>query len=146
MLADALDRAAEDDPDVVVDVATLTGAQVIALGNRHFAVMGDDETRQQVVDAATAAGESAWPMPLPAELRESLRSDVADIANVSRNRVAGMVTAGVFLQSFVGDDQRWAHLDIAGPAFTDKTDGYLTKGGTGVTVRTLVQLTEDLAG
>src|SRR5690606_16930308 len=135
VLADALDRAGEDDPDLIVDVATLTGAQVVALGNRYFAVMGDDESRQRVVDAATAAGESAWPMPLPPELREALSSDVADIANVSKNRLAGMLVAGVFLKTFVADDQPWAHIDIAGPAFSDKVDGYLTKGATGVTVR-----------
>ncbi|MQA06575.1 MAG: leucyl aminopeptidase [Streptosporangiales bacterium] len=146
VLADALGRAQEDDPDLLVDVATLTGAQVVALGNHYFGVMANsDEARQQVVDAATTSGESAWPMPLPDELREALSSDVADLVNSAKERAAGMLIGGKFLQSFVEVEQAWAHLDIAGPAFSDKVSGYLAKGGTGVTVRTMVQLAEDLA-
>ncbi|MQA79346.1 MAG: leucyl aminopeptidase [Streptosporangiales bacterium] len=146
VLADALARAVEDEPDILVDIATLTGAQMVALGHRYFAVLGDDETRAAVVAAADRAGEPAWPMPLPPDGREHLSSDVADIANVARHRHAGMLLAGVFLKAFVPDGQAWVHLDIAGPAFSDKADGYTSKGGTGVTVRTMVELAESLAG
>ncbi|MBO0830035.1 MAG: leucyl aminopeptidase [Streptosporangiales bacterium] len=145
VLADAIGRAVEDKPDVLLDVATLTGAQMVALGSTHYAVMGDDTARAQVVAAADRAGEGAWPMPLPAEVRQKLSSDVADIANVGKNRWAGMILAGVFLNEFVPDGQAWAHLDIAGPAFSEEAAGYTPKGGTGVPVRTLVQLAEDLA-
>ncbi|MGH3095662.1 MAG: leucyl aminopeptidase [Streptosporangiales bacterium] len=146
VLADALGRALEDKPDLLLDVATLTGAQVVALGTRYFAVMArDGAARDRVVDAAGRAGESAWPMPLPPELRKTLDSDVADIANIARNRAAGMLVAGTFLADFVPDTQPWAHLDIAGPAWSDQVDGYTGKGGTGVAVRTFVELADELA-
>ncbi|NCD18482.1 MAG: leucyl aminopeptidase [Actinobacteria bacterium] len=141
VLADALVAAAEDEPDVIADIATLTGAQVVALGNRVSAVMGDEETRSDVVAAADAAGEQFWPMPLPAELADSLKTPMADLANIG-DRNGGMLVAGLFLQRFV-KGRRWAHLDIAGPALnTDKGWGYTPKGGTGVGVRTLVNLLE----
>jgi len=147
ILADAIVRAGEEKPDYVIDVATLTGAQVVALGSYVYAVMGnDDELRDRVLDAAATAGEQAWPMPLPQELRKSLDSEVADIANVGE-RNGGMLTAGVFLKEFVPDGVPWAHLDIAGPSFNQgEAHGYTPKGGTGVPVRTLVQLVEELAG
>lgn len=145
VLADAIGRAAEEKPDVLLDVATLTGAQMVALGATHYAVMGDDETTGKVVEAAGRAGEGAWPMPLPAEVRQKLNSDIADIANVGKDRWAGMLAAGVFLKEFVPAGQAWAHLDIAGPAFSEEASGYTPKGGTGVPVRTLVQLAENLA-
>jgi leucyl aminopeptidase len=141
VLADALVAAAEDDPDLIADIATLTGAQVVALGNRVSAVMGDEETRSDVVAAADAAGEQFWPMPLPTELADSLKTPMADLANIG-DRNGGMLVAGLFLQRFVRG-RRWAHLDIAGPALnTDKAWGYTPKGGTGVGVRTLVNLLE----
>ena len=147
VMADALVRAHEDDPDLIVDVATLTGAQLVALGTRVFAVMAnDDAVREQVVAAATAAGEAAWPMPLPEELRKGLDSSVADIANVAGERWGGMLSAGVFLKEFIADGVAWAHLDIAGPAFNQgQPHGYTPKGGTGVATRTLVRLAESLA-
>jgi leucyl aminopeptidase len=145
VLADAIGRAVEEKPDLLVDVATLTGAQMVALGSTHYAVMGGDDARARVVAAADKAGEGAWPIPLPDEVRQKLGSDVADIANVAANRWAGMIVAGIFLKEFVPDGQAWAHLDIAGPAFSDEAVGYTTKGGTGVPVRTFVQLAEDLA-
>lgn len=146
VLADALGRALEDKPDLLLDVATLTGAQVVALGTRYFAVMArEDAAREQVVEAAGRAGESAWPMPLPPELRKTLDSSIADIANVAGNRNAGMLVAGTFLAEFVPDTQPWAHLDIAGPAWSEQVDGYTGKGGTGVAVRTFVQLAGELA-
>lgn len=141
VLADALVAAAAEDPDVICDIATLTGAQVVALGTRVAAVMGEEETRSDVVAAADAAGEQFWPMPLPAELAESMKTPMADLANIG-DRNGGMLVAGLFLQHFV-QDRRWAHLDIAGPALnTQKAWGYTPLGGTGVGVRTLVNLLE----
>ncbi|WP_046471373.1 leucyl aminopeptidase [Allosalinactinospora lopnorensis] len=144
VMADAIVRAHEDDPDLIVDVATLTGAQLVALGTRVFGVMaGDDETREEVVTAATAAGEASWPMPLPEDLRKGLDSSVADIANVAGERWGGMLTAGLFLKEFVADGMRWAHLDIAGPSFNRGQEfGYTPKGGTGAATRTLVRIAE----
>ena len=140
VMADAIVAAGETKPDVIIDVATLTGAQLVALGSRVYAVMGnDDALRSELVGAAESAGEQAWPMPLPAELRKSLDSDVADIANIGE-RNGGMLTAGLFLQDFVPEGIRWAHLDIAGPAFNNgEPHGYTPKGGTGAAVRTLVE-------
>jgi leucyl aminopeptidase len=147
VMADAIVRAGEDDPDLIIDVATLTGAQLVALGTRTAGVMAnDDDVRDRVVRSAGRAGEAVWPMPLPEELRKGLDSTVADIANVSSERWGGMLTAGVFLKDFVPEGVRWAHLDIAGPAFhRGEPYGYTPKGGTGAAVRTLVQITEDVA-
>ena len=147
VLADALARSAADDPDLLIDVATLTGAQTVALGNRTAGVMASDDTlAAAVADAARRAGEAMWPMPLPDELRKGLDSTVADIANVAADRAAGMLVAAVFLREFVPDGVRWAHLDIAGPAYNEGgAYGYTPKGGTGAAVRTLVQLAADVA-
>ncbi len=147
VLADALARSEQDSPYLVVDVATLTGAQLIALGPRISGVMGsDDEARDGVVDAARRAGEQAWPMPLPDELRKGLDSGVADIANVAGERFGGMLVAGLFLREFVPDGVRWAHVDIAGPAFHEgEPYGYTAKGGTGAATRMLVQVATDVA-
>jgi leucyl aminopeptidase len=147
VLADALARSAEDSPDLLIDVATLTGAQLVALGPRIGGVMGsDDEVVAAVVDAARRAGEQVWPMPLPAELRKGLDSPVADIANVTGERFGGMLVAGLFLKEFVPDGVRWAHVDIAGPAFHEgEPYGYTPKGGTGAAVRMLVQIASDVA-
>jgi len=140
VMADCLAAAAAEKPDYIVDVATLTGAQVVALGSHVYGVMAnDDGLRDQIVAAAGAAGEQAWPMPLPPELRKSLDSDVADIANIG-DRNGGMLTAGLFLKEFVPDSVKCAHLDVAGPAFNNgEPHGYTPKGGTGVPVRTLVE-------
>jgi len=147
VLADALARSAQDSPHLLIDVATLTGAQVIALGRRVAAVMAnDDDVRDSVVRAAGKAGEAIWPMPLPEELRRGLDSKVADLANVAAERDGGMLTAGLFLREFVPDGVRWAHLDIAGPSYNSgEAYGYTPKGGTGMAVRTLVQVAEDVA-
>ena len=149
VLADALVAASEEHPDAIVDVATLTGAQVLALGKRVAAIMSnDDDWRAAVHASAERAGESMWPMPLPADLRSSMDSQVADIANMGE-RMGGMLVAGLFLQEFVGtvaggtDQIPWAHLDIAGPSFNEASPwGYTPKGGTGHPVRTLVALAE----
>lgn len=141
VMADGLVAAVEEKPDLVVDIATLTGAQVVALGHRVSAVMGTDAARAEVVDAAHGAGEQFWPMPLPADLRAGLKSKVADLANIG-DRFGGMLTAGVFLQEFVGTTP-WAHLDVAGPAYNERSAfGYTPVGGTGVGVRTLLRLLE----
>nr|WP_246199166.1 leucyl aminopeptidase [Actinomadura syzygii] len=147
VMADAIVRAGEDSPDLLVDVATLTGAQLVALGTRTAGVMAnDDDVREKVVAAAGRAGEAAWGMPLPAELRKGLDSAVADIANISGERWGGMLVAGTFLKEFVPDGVRWVHLDIAGPAFNKgEPYGYTPKGGTGAAARTLVAIAEDLA-
>ncbi|HWH30166.1 MAG TPA: leucyl aminopeptidase [Mycobacteriales bacterium] len=145
ILADAIVRACEDEPDVLLDAATLTGAQLVALGARTAGVMGnDDALRERVVDAAVRAGESMWPMPLPPELKKGLDSEVADLLNTGP-REGGMLTAGLFLQEFVADGVKWAHLDIAGPAYNPgEAYGYTPHGGTGAAVRTFVQVVEDL--
>jgi leucyl aminopeptidase len=145
ILADAIARASEDEPDVIIDVATLTAAQLIALGSRTGAVMAnDDGLRAAILDAADRAGESLWPMPLPPELRPSLDSGIADLQNLGE-RSGGMLVAGLFLQEFVPAGVRWAHLDIAGPAYNQgDAYGYTPKGGTGAVVRTLVRLVEDI--
>ena len=144
VLADGLVAAVEEKPDVVIDIATLTGAQLIALGNRVSAVMGTDDVRAEVVASAGTSGEQFWPMPLPADLRAGLKSKVADIANIS-DRFGGMLTAGIFLQEFVGQTP-WAHLDVAGPAYNERAaHGYTPVGGTGVGVRTLLTLIEGRA-
>jgi leucyl aminopeptidase len=151
VLADGLSMASEENPDYIVDVATLTGAATIALGNRYAGLMGDEKAIKKVQNAATEAGELVWHMPLPEELRGLLNSDIADIANVKiGNRAGGMLIGGLFLREFVGSEKgkkpAWAHLDIAGPANNDAAAyGHTPKGATGVTVRTLVQLAKDLA-
>jgi leucyl aminopeptidase len=147
VLADALARSGADAPTLLIDVATLTGAQVVALGNRTAGVMASsDALAAQVTDSARRAGEAMWPMPLPEDLRKGLESSVADIANVAADRAGGMLVAGVFLREFVPDGVPWAHLDIAGPAFNDGgAYGYTPKGGTGAAVRTLVQVAQDVA-
>jgi leucyl aminopeptidase len=146
ILADALARACEDSPDVVIDAATLTGAAMVALGNRTSAVMGnDDDLRTRIHEVGERTGERMWPMPMPEELRGSLKSSVADIANIGE-RWGGALSAGIFLREFVADGVKWAHLDIAGPAFNEgEAYGYTPKGGTGVAVRTLVSFVEDVA-
>jgi leucyl aminopeptidase len=146
VLADALVRACADGPDVVLDVATLTGACVVALGQRYCGLMTDDDRlRARIPELATDAGDLFWPLPLPEEMRELLDSTVADIKNVG-DRWGGAMQAATFLHEFVTDDVRWAHVDIAGPAFnTGGAYGRTPRGGTGVAVPTLVRLAEAMA-
>jgi leucyl aminopeptidase len=140
ILADALALAASQDADAIIDLATLTGACVVALGEKVAGVMGNRvEWVDQVRGAADRAGEPVWPLPLPREYRKLLDSEVADLKNVSSGGYGGALTAGLFLESFV-DSATWAHLDIAGPARAASDDGELTKGGTGFGVRTLLEL------
>src|SRR5690606_9402113 len=119
ILADALSLASEAQPDAIVDLATLTGACMVALGDRIAGLMGNhDGWIEQVRAAADAAGEPVWPLPLPEHLRPRLDSDVADLKNVTSNRWGGTLTAGLFLREFVGEGLPWVHLDIAGPGLT----------------------------
>jgi leucyl aminopeptidase len=140
ILADALALAAEGKPDGIVDLATLTGACVVALGEKIAGLFaGDEAFGERVEDAAKRAGESMWPLPLPKEYRKMLDSEVADMKNISHGGYGGALTAGLFLQEFVADVP-WVHLDIAGPARAGADDGYVRRGGTGFGVRTLLEL------
>src|SRR6201996_4151930 len=147
VMADAMARSADDSPDLLIDIATLTGAQLVALGSRVAGVMAnDDELAAGVADASVRSGEPAWAMPLPEELRKGLDSTVADLANVSGDRNGGMLVAGIFLREFVPDGVAWAHLDIAGPSYNETSPyGYTPKGGTGAAVRALVAIAAETA-
>ncbi len=141
VLADALGRAVEREPDAIVDVATLTGHMVLALGDKVTGVLGTDDVVGEVLGAAEAAGEALWHMPIPEEMSERVRSSkIADLAQHDWVRWGGGLFAGAFLREFTGG-LPWAHLDIAGPAFhSGGATGHVTAGGTGVAVATLVEL------
>jgi leucyl aminopeptidase len=144
VLADAIGYARQHDQRRIVDVATLTGAAVVALGNTSAAIMGNDqEMIDRVIQAGEGTGEKFWQLPMFEEYLELIDSDIADLKNTG-GRPAGTITAGYFIREFVGD-LPWVHLDIAGMARTDKERGYIVKGHTGFPVRTLVKLVEDLA-
>lgn len=147
VLGDGICLAGESTPDAIVDIATLTGAQMVALGARVAGIMANDDAfRDTVRDAAQRAGEAAWPMPLPDDLRPQLDSTVADLAHKGE-RWGGMLTAGLFLKQFVGEGLPWAHIDIAGPSFNEGGAwGHTPKGGTGFGVATLLSLAEGYAG
>jgi leucyl aminopeptidase len=146
VMADALVRCGEDKPDIVIDVATLTGAMVLALGHRTAGFFtDDDELAASITDAADSAGEPFWRMPFLTHLRSSLDSQVADLANVGE-RMGGASVAALFLREFAPKGIRWAHLDIAGPAFNESGPyGVVGKGGAGFAVSTLVHLAESMA-
>jgi leucyl aminopeptidase len=139
ILADGLSLAVEEGADALVDIATLTGACMVALGNKYAGLMGN---HQGWIDQVRAAGDRAderlWQLPLPVEYRKLLDSDVADLKNIGGPN-AGALTAGLFLQEFVGA-KPWAHLDIAGPMKADGDEGWVAKGATAFGVRTLVEL------
>ncbi|HET7408150.1 MAG TPA: leucyl aminopeptidase [Mycobacteriales bacterium] len=143
VLADALAYAdAHLDPDVVVDLATLTGAASLGLGKRHAALFtSGEDLADELVEAGAAAGERLWPMPLVEDYRASLDSDIADLRNIADPAAhfsGGAIVAALFLREFTGG-RRWAHLDIAGPARAESDEGDVTKGGTGFGVRTLLR-------
>jgi len=146
VMADGLALASEQKPDLIIDIATLTGAAVAALGHRTAAFLSnDDNLRKDIKDIADAAGEPFWPFPLLEDIRPTMDSTVADLL---QSGPIGVIFAGWFLSEFIGTDKHgqpipWAHLDIAGPAFNDKTAwGYTPKQGTGFGVRTLVGIAE----
>ncbi|MGJ7904864.1 leucyl aminopeptidase [Actinopolyspora sp. H202] len=146
ILADAITRACEDEPEYLIEASTLTGAQLVALGKRTPGVMGSEDFRDRVAELSRATGEAGWAMPLPEELRADLDSKLADIANVTGQRWAGMLVAGRFLSEFVAEDVAWAHIDVAGPAYNSNSPwGYTPKGGTGVPVRTMAAVLADIA-
>jgi leucyl aminopeptidase len=137
ILADALSLAVEDEPDAILDAATLTGACMVALGDRMAGIMGSsDALVERVLAAAEAQGELAWHLPLPEHLRPTIDSDIADLRNIATKPFGGALTAGLFLREFVGDIP-WVHIDLAGPAFSSAPWDETPKGGTGYGVRTL---------
>lgn len=144
VMADALVDAAALNPDLIIDVATLTGAAIVALGTRTAAVLGTESARNEVIGAASITGEAMWPLPFPKELRETLNGRVADLRNIGE-RPGGTLSAGIFLKEFVGENE-WAHIDIAGPAFTTKAYGYNAVGGTGMSMRTVLATLEGYEG
>jgi leucyl aminopeptidase len=144
VLADALEFAARLEPDTMIDLATLTGAVVIALGPLATGVMGNDRPLSDALcEAGRAAGEKLWPLPLYDEYADMLRSPVADMKNTG-DRHGGALTAGLFLREFVRPGIPWAHLDIAGPAFLERDHGYLRRGATGAGVRTILHYLDGL--
>ena len=144
ILSDALCYAAKLGARQMVDVATLTGACIVALGKTCTgAFANNQELADKVIAASKKTGEFTWQMPLCDEYRAHLKSDVADIKNIG-NRYGGAITGAKFLEEFAGDIP-WVHLDIAGPSYSDKEKGHLLKGATGVPVRTLVNLALSLA-
>jgi leucyl aminopeptidase len=150
VLADTLAYVtATECPDVVIDLATLTGAQSVALGKRTAALFTEsDHLAVALSEAATAAGESLWRLPLVEDYRDCLTGQVADLANIAMDRDpgAGAVVAALFLREFTGAARsRWAHLDISGPAWSDSATGELAKGATGWGVRTIVNFLDSLA-
>lgn len=146
VLADAIVRACEDNPDYLIETATLTGAQMVALGDRTPGILGSMDFRDRVAMISQRVGDAGWPMPLPAELGEALKSDVADIKNISGNRWGGMSVAGHYLKNFVAEGVQWVHIDVAGPAYNDGAAyGYTPKRATGSPVRTIIAALEDIA-
>lgn len=147
VLADGLTRAVAAGPDLIVDVATLTGACVVALGNQVTGVMGDPGVVDRVLEASGRSGEQMWPLPIPEEMTEKVRtnSKIADLAQHNSERWGGALYAAAFLREFA-EDVPWGHLDIAGPSFNEKAAwGHVTQGGTGAAVATLIALAQDLA-
>ncbi|MGI9578803.1 MAG: leucyl aminopeptidase [Microthrixaceae bacterium] len=143
VLGEALVLASESEPEAIIDLATLTGACMVALGDRIAGLMSnDDELRDRIELAAQDAGERVWPLPLPDDYAKQLESDIADVKNIG-TRFGGTLTAGLFLSKFVGDGIPWAHMDIAGPGMGNEAHGIYPKGGTGFGVLTLVQLLAD---
>ena len=154
VLADGLSLASEAHPDLIVDVATLTGAQRVALGARYAGLMGDDSAVAVVSKAAKTAGELVWHMPMPDELKSLMNSDIADLQNAKvGNTAGGMLFGAMFLREFIGKKTAtsnqtidWAHLDIAGPADNDGAGyGYIPRGASGSYVRTLITIAEHCA-
>ncbi|MBU1713372.1 MAG: leucyl aminopeptidase [Proteobacteria bacterium] len=145
ILADAISYVIKEyKPDILIDVATLTGACVVALGEKIAGLFSpDDELAEKIIQSAKKTGERCWRMPLPEDYREYLKSEFADISNMSSSKWGGAITATLFLSEFI-KDTRWAHIDIAGPAYTKKGTDYCGPGGTGFGVRLLCDLIQKL--
>jgi len=141
-LADALTYIQRQKVDAIVDLATLTGACVVALGPDFSGAMGNDQPfMDEILAAARDSGDEIWQLPMPASYKKLIKSTLADVANISRIRWGGAITAGLFLKEFVEEGKPWVHLDIAGPALRDEDGTDAFKGeGSGVGVRTLVRL------
>lgn len=139
ILADAIAFGLKDKPDLIIDLATLTGACMVALGQDIAGIFGTNEDwSKKVQEAAQAAGEKVWPMPLVPEYKELLKSEIADTRNISKTRYGGAITAALFLEEFV-DKTPWIHLDIAGPAYAEKGSSLVPVGGSGFGVRTILE-------
>ncbi|NUS72605.1 MAG: leucyl aminopeptidase [Corynebacteriales bacterium] len=148
VLGDAITRACEDEPEYLIETSTLTGGQITALGHRVSGVMGTPELCERIKDAGSRTGEAMWPMPLPDDVKSGMESAIADFSQINAgwDRAGHMLQGGVYLGECVAEGVKWAHIDIAGPSNnTASAYGYTPKGGTGVPVRTLVELIEDIA-
>jgi leucyl aminopeptidase len=145
VLSDALSYACSKKPDVVIDIATLTGACVVALGHRVSAILSNNSALVNALQVAgEKSGEKFWELPLEKDYQPDVKSKIADLQNIGKRRgEAGTIIGGLFLQEFV-DDRPWAHLDIAGPSWTDSDQPYCPTGGTGHPVRTLLHYIESL--
>jgi len=141
-----LSYAGKLNPDTIIDLATLTGACVVALGEEISGIMSNNpELTNQLLSSASYMSENMWELPLFQNYAKLIKSDLADVKNISSVRYGGSLTAGLFLQNFIEDGQAWAHIDIAGPAYAEREFGsYISKGGTGYGVRTLVRWLETL--
>ncbi|QRP98415.1 leucyl aminopeptidase [Corynebacterium sp. FDAARGOS 1242] len=146
VLSDAIARASEDKPDYLIETATLTGAQIVALGARTSGIMGSEVFRDRLAEIGREVGENAWAMPLLEEHDEEIKSQAADIRNINAKREGGMEFAGTYLKQFVGEGIEWAHIDIAGPSWNGSAPrGYTPKRATGVPVRTVVTALREIA-
>ena len=145
ILADGLSLAVEANPDAIIDVATLTGAQRVALGDEVGAIFAStDELADYFAVASARSGELLWRMPLVESYEATIESDVADMKNMGKTGSGGMIAASLILQRFT-DGRPWAHLDIAGPGRSDSSRGYTTKGATAFSTRTIVEFLEAVA-
>ena len=145
ILADALDYSARLNPHLIIDVATLTGACVVSLGTEYAGLFSDDVPLTEcLIDAGQGAGENYWQLPLVSEYRDQLKSAVADLKNMGNEGGPGAILAALFLKEFVPEGARWAHVDMAGPAFLAQEKEYSRKGGSGFGVRSLLRLLENM--
>jgi len=144
VLADVLDVALQENPQAIIDLATLTGACVVALGNDISGLMTNNAAlTEKIESAAEAVGELVWQLPMHSHFKEQIQSQVADIKNIGDGRWGGAITAAKFLEEFVAE-KPWTHIDIAGPAFADKPKNYIDAGASGCMVRTLTKLIESM--
>jgi leucyl aminopeptidase len=142
VLADAVSYAERAGATRIVDMATLTGAVIVALGDINTGIMGNDQQLvDEIIDCGREAGENYWQLPVGKDYSKLIKSDIADVKNIGPRGKAGTIIGGVFIQEFI-DKAKWAHLDIAGTAWADNPRPYQAKGPTGVAVRTLIKLIE----